>query len=194
MATTTRYNKEVDTLNPRTDYTSRAATDPTTRTDYNTRSDYTTRTDYGTENLSWYNRIRQNHAFQTAMRVFQFLSSTISLGLFSSRLRKILKFTGRASASNGAVEGILAAATFYSVLTTIGKFISKRGGPSWVRWLLILLDIAFVGAFIAVAYLSSPGGGKSSGPCHYVRGIRLEPKGSNCNLPWGTFVLAIVST
>lgn len=139
-------------------------------------------------------RIRQNHLFQTLLRVIQFLSATISLGLFSARLYKIMRTVQRASASNGAVEGILAAAVAYTLISMLLKFVLKNGGPKFLRWLWILFDIAFVGAFIAVSYLTSPGGDRTSGPCHYVRGVRIEPNGVNCNLPWGTFILAIVSS
>ena len=98
------------------------------------------------------------------------------------------------SASNGAVEGILAAAVAYTLISMLLKFLLKSGGPKWLRLLWIFFDIAFVGGFIAVAVLTSPGGNRTSGPCHSIRGIRVEPNGSNCNLPWGTFILAIVST
>lgn len=143
---------------------------------------------------SLYQRIRQNHTVQKLLRVLQFLSSVISLGLFSARLYKILKLVHRASASNGAVEGILAAAVAYTLMSMLLKFVLKNGGPKWLRLLWIVFDLAFVGGFIAVAYLTSPGGNKTSGPCHHIRGVRIEPNGTNCNLPWGTFILAIVST
>lgn len=143
---------------------------------------------------SFYQRIRQNHLIQKLLRVFQFLSSVISLGLFSARLYKIMRTVQRASASNGAVEGILAAAVAYTLISMLLKFLLKSGGPKWLRLLWIVFDLAFVGGFIAVAYLTSPGGDKTSGPCHSIRGVRIEPNGSNCNLPWGTFILAIVST
>lgn len=143
---------------------------------------------------SLYQRIRANHTLQKILRVLQFLSSVISLGLFSARLYKTIRIIRRASASNGAVEGILAAAVTYTLISMLMKFVLKRGGPKWLRWIWIILDLAFVGGFIAVAVLTSPGRHGSSGPCHYVRGIRIEPNGVNCNLPWGTFILAIIST
>ena len=143
---------------------------------------------------SLWQRIRQNHTIQKLLRVLQFLSAVISLGLFSARLYKIIRTVRRATASNGAVEGILAAAVAYTLISMILKFILKRGGPKWLRLLWVVFDLAFVGGFIAVAYLTSPGGTRTSGPCHTVRGVRLEPRGTNCNLPWGTFILAILSS
>ncbi|KAJ9603632.1 hypothetical protein H2200_011818 [Cladophialophora chaetospira] len=141
---------------------------------------------------SFYNKIRASRPFQSLMRVIQFLSSIISLGLFSARLYKIMRTVQRASASNGAVEGILAAAVAYTLISMLMKFLLKGGAKNWLRWLWIVFDILFVGGFIAVAVLTKPNGG-TSGPCNKRIRNRL-PNGTNCNLPWGTFILAIVST
>ena len=134
--------------------------------------------------------------FQKLLRVFQFLSAVISLAVFSARIYKIIRLTRRASVSNGAVEGILAAAVLYTLLATLLTLVLRSGGPKILRYIMVLFDILFVGAFIAVAYLTRPHGG-SSGPCQQKvtnrTGIKV-PKGVNCNLPWGTFVLAIFST
>lgn len=143
--------------------------------------------------MSFMTRLRASHAFQTLMRVFQFLSAIVSLGLFSSRIRKIIQLYGKASASNGAVEGILAAAVAYTILSMIMRFCIKGTGATVLRWLFIILDLAFVGGFIAVAVLTRPNGG-SSGPCRKTRLDPIIPKGYACDLPWGTFILAIVST
>ncbi|KAK3074222.1 hypothetical protein LTR53_003509 [Teratosphaeriaceae sp. CCFEE 6253] len=155
-----------------------------------------------------------NRIFQRLLRVFQFLSSVISLGLFSSRVAKIARLSQRISRSNGAVEGILSAAVAYTLLVMLLTFILKNGGPRILRWLLMLLDLLygepdtlrqnftdstilsrFVGGFIAVAVLTRPNGG-SSGPCRNTGRLQnaVIPNGQNCNLPWGTFILAIIST
>lgn len=136
--------------------------------------------------------IQHNRIFQRLMRLLQFLSATISLGLFSARLYRILRTVQKAAASDGAVEGILAAAVAYALSSMILRFCLKNGGPKWLRWLSVLLDILFVAGFIAVAVLTRPNGG-ASGPCN----DRLRPyipDRTNCKLPWGTFILAIVST
>lgn len=158
------------------------------------KSDYSTEKGASTKKPSLYNRIRANHTLQKLWRVLQFLSATISLGLFSARLAKIVRLINRATTSNGAVEGILAAAVAYTLISMLLKFVLKQGGPKILRWIWIIFDLLFVGGFIAVAVLTRPNGGGSSGPCHRVRGIRIEPPGTNCNLPWGTFILAIIST
>ncbi|KAJ0166626.1 hypothetical protein CTA2_6518 [Colletotrichum tanaceti] len=151
--------------------------------------------------------------FLRLTRVLQFLSSVISLGVFSQRLFKVYRLVNSIKArrgvngSYGAVEGILAAAVLYTLITTLLGCIKKNSSPgtkSWLRWLWVVLDLLFVGAFIAVAVLTSPNGGMA-GPRQCYNERRLQ-NGSNstsgeyastddtCNLPWGTFILGILST
>jgi hypothetical protein len=95
--------------------------------------------------------------------------------------------------SSGAVEGILAAATAYTISTLIINFCLKGGAPKFLRWLL--LDLLFVGGFIAVAVLTRPHGGLSS--LCATPNARNDPNNRNnalCNLPIATFGLAIFST
>lgn len=145
--------------------------------------------------------------FLRLTRVGQFLSSVISLGLFSARLKKVwnivnvIKTRRGVSAAFGAVEGILAAAVLYTLVGMILSLLLKGGGPRWLRWLWVLLDILFIGAFIAVAVLTRPNGGPA-GPrrCYDAQGIsgvfqdNPNTTDDSCNLPWGTFILAILST
>ena len=137
-----------------------------------------------------------NSIWQKFLRVLQFLSSVISLSLFASRLAKVARLAQRASASwishaQGAVVGILAVAVVYTLIVMIMTFAIKHGGPKWLRWLLVAMDLGFMAAFIAVSYLTRPAVQRT---CHNTRFGSLVPKGQNCNLPWGTFVLAIIST
>lgn len=136
-------------------------------------------------------------AWLKILRVLQLLSAAISLGIFSGRVYKVLKLYKRINAASGAVEGILAAAVAYTILATILQLCLRRAGShKIIRWLFIVLDIAFVAAFIAVAILTAPGG--PSGPCRrsVIRNIQhpTQYQSANCKLPWGTFILAIVST
>jgi hypothetical protein len=140
-------------------------------------------------------------------RVLQFISAIVSLGIFSARLRKVYRLVNTiktrqgVNSAYGAVEGILAAAVLYTLLAMLLTFLLKRGGPRWLRWLFVLFDLLFVGAFIAVAVLTSPNGG-DAGPkhCYHERGLRgvfgtpARSDDSSCKLPWGTFILAIIST
>jgi hypothetical protein len=144
-------------------------------------------------------------------RVLQFLSSVISLGAFSRRLYKVYNIVNRiktrrgVSGSYGAVEGILAAAVLYTLINMFLGCIKKSANPGGkaLRWIWVLLDLAFVGAFIAVAVITSPDGGKA-GPrnCYDVNRIgesgnfsgRNGNNDDSCNLPWATFILSIIST
>lgn len=54
---------------------------------------------------SFMDRIRASPLVQRILRTLQFLSSLVSLILFSIRLAKILRLANRASNSSGAVEG-----------------------------------------------------------------------------------------
>jgi hypothetical protein len=151
--------------------------------------------------------------FLRLTRLVQFLSSVISLGLFSRRLYKLhglintVKTRRGVNSATGAVEGILAAAVLYTIIINLLGMIKKSSSPGGrgLRWALVLLDILFVGAFIAVAVLTRPNGG-SAGPRHCYNGIRdligntpsaigaNDARDDTCNLPWGTFILAIIST
>ena len=147
-------------------------------------------------------------------RVLQFISSVISLGVFSQRVYKVLRLVNSiktrrgVNGAFGAVEGILAAAVLYTLITMLLSCIKKSANPGGkvLRWIWVLFDLLFVGAFIAVSVLTRPNGGLA-GPreCYNPRRLAdgTDPStiiGENnarddtCNLPWGTFILAIIST
>jgi hypothetical protein len=160
------------------------------------------------------NKLRHSSLYRWFLRftrVLQFLSAVISLGIFSSRLYKVFRLVNSIKTrrginkSYGAVEGILAAAVLYTLIAMLLGCIKKNSSPGSksLRWLWVLLDLAFVGAFIAVSVLTSPHGGLA-GPKHCY--TNKDPEDTNnltgetaskddtCNLPWGTFILAIIST
>jgi len=146
-------------------------------------------------------------------RVLQFISAVVSLGIFSQRLYKVYRLVNSiktrrgVNGAYGAVEGILAAAVLYTLLTTVLSLVKKSANPGgkMLRWLWVLLDLLFVGAFIAVSVLTRPAGGLA-GARHCYSPSRLRNGSDNdvtgetanqddsCNLPWGTFILAIIST
>jgi hypothetical protein len=131
------------------------------------------------------------------LRILQFLSAAISLVLFSLRIAKVIKLYGRATRSNGAVEGILAAAALYTLIAMILQLCIRKTSSSIIRMLFILFDVQFVAAFIVVAVLTSPKRHGSSAPCNPTKSTRVNqhvPSTVNCSLPWGTFVLASIST
>jgi hypothetical protein len=147
-------------------------------------------------------------------RFLQFVSSVVSLGIFSQRLYKVFRLVNSiktrrgVNGAYGAVEGILAAAVLYTLITVLLSCIKKSANPGGraLRWIWVLLDLLFVGAFIAVTVLTRPNGGLA-GPRHCYNPRRLADgtnpstvtgetasRDDSCNLPWGTFVLAIIST
>jgi hypothetical protein len=97
------------------------------------------------------------------------------------------------------VEGILAAAVLYTLIAMALTFALRAGASNGLRILIVIFDLLFVGAFIAVAVLTSPKRHGSSGPCtnntSAYNFINRPTAGDvNCKLPWGTFILAIFST
>ncbi|KAK4443405.1 hypothetical protein QBC34DRAFT_443357 [Podospora aff. communis PSN243] len=146
---------------------------------------------------------------QTGLLTRFLASATASLAIFSSRVYKVYRLINsiktRRGVNNatGAVEGILAAAVLYTLLATLMSLSLKGGGARWLRWLWVLLDLLFVGAFIAVAVLTRPNGGHA-GPrhCYGERDVagqdnvtgNVATGDDTCDLPWGTFALAIAST
>lgn len=147
-------------------------------------------------------------------RLLQLVSAVVSLGIFSQRLYKVYRLVNSiktrrgVNGAYGAVEGILAAAVLYTLITTLLSCIKKSSNPGgrMLRWLWVLLDLLFVGAFIAVTVLTRPNGGLAGarhcyspsrlrdGAGNDVTGATADPEDDSCNLPWGTFILAIIST
>lgn len=132
------------------------------------------------------------------LRPLQLASSTASLAIFSSRVHRLRRLLHALNAATGAVEGILAAAVLYTLLATLLSLSLKGRGPRWLRWAWVLLDVLFVGAFVAVAVLTRPEGGRAGpGRCYAAAGGRGGVAAGDddmCDLPWGTFALAIAST
>ncbi|KAL1800760.1 hypothetical protein ACET3X_001102 [Alternaria dauci] len=147
-------------------------------------------------------------------RVLQFISSVVSLGIFSQRLYKVYRLVNSVktrrgvNGSYGAVEGILAAAVLYTLITMLLSCIKKSANPGGrtLRWIWVLFDLLFVGAFIAVTVLTRPDGGRAGARhCYSPRRLadgtssntitgETASRDDSCNLPWGTFILAIIST
>ncbi|KAF1919177.1 hypothetical protein BDU57DRAFT_132770 [Ampelomyces quisqualis] len=152
--------------------------------------------------------------FLRLTRVLQFLSAIISLGVFSQRLYKVYRLVNSIktrrgiNGAYGAVEGILAAAVLYTLISMLLGCIKKSANPGGrgLRWAWVILDVLFVGAFIAVTVLTRPNGGLAgarhcyspsrlrNGSSNDIAGTTADPQDDSCNLPWGTFILAIIST
>jgi hypothetical protein len=145
-------------------------------------------------------------------RVLQFVSAVVSLGIFSQRVYKVYRLVNSIKTRRGinhafgAVEGILAAAVLYTLISMLLGCIKKSANPGGrvLRWIWVLLDLAFVGAFIAVTVLTRNGGLAGAKNCYNPSRLNngatddvtgtTASRDDTCNLPWGTFVLAIIST
>jgi len=133
-----------------------------------------------------------------AIRIIQFLSSLISLILFSVYISHLLATIVRAQ---GAVQGILAAALAYTIIATLISIFVKVGFFA-MKAILIGLDLCFVVGFIVVAAFTSPMGGIARGGCGSGGNSNNKRSdnngsgtggGSSCGLVNGTFALAFVS-
>lgn len=134
----------------------------------------------------------------TTVRFLQLLAAAAILGIFSYFLA--------AQSRNGfpiaiwmrAVEGIAGAATLYTLFAVVLTFF--LGGITAFAFMAILLDILFIGAFIAVAYFTR-GGARNcenldseeffgNGP-DGINGSSASPR-TVCNLEKTVFILAII--
>ncbi|KAI1818334.1 hypothetical protein GGS20DRAFT_596162 [Poronia punctata] len=142
------------------------------------------------------------------LRILQFLCSIASLGIFSRYYEAHLELYPDPPLSVDhpfrAVEGILAAAVVYTLLSLLLTAVLREAGPKLLRWIWVLLDIIFVGAFIVVAVFTSPRDGRAiSAHClNHVHpsyssdptGEEPDPGDDSCQLVMGTFVLAIITS
>lgn len=150
---------------------------------------------------SLYDRICQSLPFQMTCAALQCISCIISLILFAIRLRRLAQHAvDTVTASNGAVMGILAAAVLYTIGKMIIRAALRNGGPMYLKFVWLIMDILFIVAFIMVAELTAPGRQMTSGPCHTtthltsIQGTVVDIYNAlNCKLPLGTFILAIFS-
>ncbi|KAL8668852.1 MAG: hypothetical protein Q9168_006531 [Polycauliona sp. 1 TL-2023] len=148
-----------------------------------------------------YNKLGASSTFHDLMRLLQFLSAIIALGLFSRYVYQLHHHDRHTRASTGAVEGILSVALLYTLAALLLRLLLRNRVVSpLLRWLHMALDLIFMILFITVAALTRPNGGSTgqqNGNCHptslrfagYVR-----PADKWCNLPTGVFTLAILST
>ncbi|OAL44776.1 hypothetical protein IQ07DRAFT_636046 [Pyrenochaeta sp. DS3sAY3a] len=145
-----------------------------------------------------------------ATRVLLFLSSGISLWIFSQRLYTVYRLVNTIKPRRGnlAVEYILTVATLYTLITALLGLIAKTANPGGrtLRWIWVLLDVFYVGAFIAATVLTWPNGGMASarhcynnpsqlpnGNVNGVTSTAADVQDDSCKLLWATFVLAIIS-
>jgi hypothetical protein len=120
---------------------------------------------------------------QSAIRVLQLLSSIVILGIFSYFLASLTRHSQYKPKWVKAVEGIAGAAVLWTLIATL--LTCFIGGLTGFGALALLLDILFIGAFIAVAVMNRGGTRSCDG---YVStplgdGNTRAPRPSNLNPP-----------
>lgn len=95
------------------------------------------------------------------LRILQFCCAGIALGIFSYFLSVLADRDLPIATRWKAVEGLTGAATLYTIFGVI--FVLFLGGNTFFGFLAVLLDILFVGAFVAVAWFTRHGADSCSG-------------------------------
>lgn len=95
------------------------------------------------------------------IRILQLCASVIILGIYSYFLAVLADHDLSIAKWMRAVEGLSGAATLYSLLGSI--FTCFLGGVAFFAGIAVVLDIAFVGAMIAIAVLTRDGTQKCTG-------------------------------
>lgn len=88
----------------------------------------------------------------TFIRILEFLAAALCLGIFSYFLADLAQHNLHIPTYAKAVEGIAGAAVIYTAFAIVLTFF--LGGIIFFAFLAILLDLLFMGAFIAVAVLT----------------------------------------
>ncbi|KAI9158688.1 membrane-associating domain-containing protein [Paramyrothecium foliicola] len=98
---------------------------------------------------------------QWIIRGVQFLSSALILGVYSYFLATLHNHGLGSSTTVRAVAGISGAATLYTLLALL--LLCCVAGLTFTSFLAIILDVAFIGAFIYVAVANRDGAGSCDG-------------------------------
>ncbi|TVY22332.1 hypothetical protein LHYA1_G008997 [Lachnellula hyalina] len=103
------------------------------------------------------------------LRIIEFCCAAIILGIFSYFLAVLSNHSLGISTYVKAVEGISGAGVIYTLLAL--GFVCCLGGIAFFSFLGMLLDLAFTGAFIYIAYATRHGANSCSGIVNTPLGI-----------------------
>ena len=98
---------------------------------------------------------------QLFLRFIQFCCAAIILGIFSYFLATLRNHDLHIDTYIRAVEGISGAGVLYTLISLL--LVCCLGGIAFLSFLAMLLDLAFCGAFIYVAYATRGGAGTCKG-------------------------------
>ncbi|PLB33909.1 uncharacterized protein BDW47DRAFT_113178 [Aspergillus candidus] len=90
-----------------------------------------------------------------AIRILQFLDAAVILGIYSYFLAVQSKHDQEIPQWMRAVEGLAGASALYALLGTL--FTCCVGGVAFFAAMAVILDVAFIGAMIAIAVLTRDG-------------------------------------
>jgi len=102
--------------------------------------------------------------FQTILYALEFCCAAIILGIYSYFLATLADRNLAIPTWEKAVEGMSGAAVLYTIFAVL--LTCFLGGKSFFAFLAIVLDLLFMGAFVAIAVLTRHGAHSCSG---YVR-------------------------
>ena len=105
----------------------------------------------------------------TLIRVIQLCASILILGIFSFFLAELARHHLSIATWIRAVEGMSGAAALYGIFAVI--LTCCLGGITFFAFLAIILDICFIGCFVAIAILTRGG-------AHSCNGLVNTPLGS----------------
>ncbi|KAK4927320.1 hypothetical protein LTR66_016294 [Elasticomyces elasticus] len=95
------------------------------------------------------------------LRLLQFLCAALGVSIFSYFIAELVNHNAGVSGTTKAVEGLTGAATIYTLFAVL--FTLCLGGNAFFGYLAVILDLLFMGAFIAVAVLTRNGAHSCSG-------------------------------
>lgn len=100
-------------------------------------------------------------SFSLFLRIIEFLCAAVILAIFSYFLANLSSNDRTIPTYERAVEGISGAAVLYTIVALL--FVCCLGGIAIFSFLAMLLDLAFCGAFIYVAWANRNGARGNSG-------------------------------
>lgn len=136
---------------------------------------------------------------QTGLRLLEFASSAIILGIYSYFLAVLAHNNINIPTWEKAVEGMSGAAVLYTIFGVL--FTLCLGGISFFAFIAIILDLCFVGCFAAIAYYTRHGANSCSGVVNTPLGVGLSSQeapgagdwGYVCSLNTACFAMAILN-
>lgn len=120
---------------------------------------------------------------QTGLRLLEFASSGIILGIYSYFLAVLAEKNIHIPTWEKAVEGMSGAAVLYTIFAVL--FTLCLGGITFFALLAILLDICFAGCFAAIAYYTRHGANSCSGVVNTPLGVGLSSEAAPGAGDWG---------